>query len=256
MHALDLVDLANTFSRLAATQLSLGSPASRLAAQDYWLLSRYRHENWMEHLARHRDAIDRVGTSFRRQRWHAVLPVLQEILLSEVLTRIVAYYAGVLELRRIDVEFASLARSTLVAHIEARNRCLHLIVFGPGLPVEHAVQLNRLRRCMEQVTDRTLAVMPPLENSSEFCFEPQAVARSQQQFASVGWSTTWITLHLLALTESYWKSTQSMVDWRVANARLNYRLSQTVLRFLSAEAFDSLGVPYSARMGRLAAESS
>ncbi len=246
MHAVELADLASTLVRAAPAQYALRLSPGRQAPEDYWLAARYRHENWMHDLSLHRDAISRPGISRRTRQWQEILPILQEILLSEPLSRVVGYHAEVLDELGIDHDFAPLANSSLAAHVEARNRCLHLIVFGQGLPVESAVSLNRLRRTLECFTDNLLSCLPPVDYCGLYCFDPSQVADRQIEFTTPIGRSTWTTLQTLCSADELWHSIRHGVDWRSGSPRLNYQLSQHVLRLNSAQSFDSFGVPHSA----------
>lgn len=244
MHAVDLADLAGTFVRGTPVLYALQLASSRQAAQEYWLTSRYRHENWMHEMSLHRDSIARTGTSRRARLWQEILPIFQEILLSEPLSRVIAYHAAALDEKSIDHEFSPLANSSLAAHVEARNRCLHAIVFGHGLPVENAVSLNRLRRIMESFTDSLLSCLPAVKHYGLYCFEPSKFHDRQQATASAH-QTSWTTLQTLCLSDKVWQAIRHIVDWRVGSGRLNFQLSQQVLKMSPAASFDSCGVPFS-----------
>ena len=246
MHAIDLAELASTFVRLASPLTSLKLPPRRPAALEYWLAVRYRQENWLHDLAQHRDAIQRPGASRRIRLWMDILPVVQEVFLSEPLTRVVAYMASLWESRGIDDELAPLAVSSLASHIEARNRCLHLIVFGQGLAVENAVKINRLRRNLESYTDHLLSLLPPLENPGLFAFEVESMLREQSNSNSADCSGNWLTLQSLAYSEQLWQTLHHEMDWRSASARLNYQVSQHTLGLLPSTCFDSCGALHSA----------
>lgn len=251
MHAIDLANLANTMVCLTPAQLANRIAPNPASTQDYWLAARYRHENWMHELARHRDDIQRPGTSRRIRLWTNVLPIMQEVLLAESLARTLAYYGTLLEEATICVEFVSVANSVLAAHIEARQRCLHLIVFGQGLSVENAVRLNRLRRKMERYTDQLLALLPPTRNPGMYCFEVEFFSRCHTQIRNSERTTAGVTLPTRLLSEQLWHMTNCDIDWRCGNARLNYQLSQHVLGLLPATSFDSFGVPHRCSWGRL-----
>ncbi len=255
MHAMDLADLANTMVRLAPAQLASRIPPNLANAQEYWLTARYRHENWMHELARHRDEIQRPGTSRRIRMWQNILPIMQEILLSEPLARTLAYQATLLEESKVCCEFSAVANSALAAHIEARQRCLHLIVFGQGLSVENAVLLNRLRRSLERYTDQLLALLPPTRNSGLFCFEFKFFTQCQSQIRNSERTTAWVTLHTGFLSEQFWQLAHPNIDWRAGSARLNHQLSRHVLGLLPSASFDSLGVPHRCTFGRLISQS-
>ncbi len=262
MHAVDLASLTSSFASCSAALCNLPDSVVRPAVQDYWLTNRFRHENWIRSLAAHRHAIQESGVSFRSNRWHEILPVIQEVLLSEPLARCMAYHAKAADERRsaavgmsaeghaeenLDSEFTTLAFSALAAHKEARHRCLHLIVFGPGLSVEHAVRLNRLRRAMEEFSDRLLSAMQPIKNMEAFAFNMPAVVQSQSALATASLHNPSVDLHLRGTSRLLWRTIEADVDWRIANARLNYKLSQNVLGLLPPHLFDSWGVIRSTR---------
>jgi len=177
--------------------------------------------------------------------------VLQEILLSEPLSRVVAYHAAVLELLGLDREFSPLATSALATHIEARNRCLHLIVFGQGLPVEDAVRLNRLRRSLERYTDELLACLPALQTCALYGFEAKQLTAKQAQTGPQHRQSTWTTLQVVCSAKAMWHAIRHDLDWRSGSARLNYQLSQEVLRLSSNCSFDSFGIPHTSLYGQL-----
>jgi hypothetical protein len=244
MHAANLASLASTLTGYASALLALSVPVRPHALEQYWLTCRFRHERWSEQLAAHRHAIQHQGVSHRSRSWHEILPVIQEVLLSEPLARCVAYLAQVFDDREIDSSFAPLARNALSIQVEARHRCLHLIVFGQGLSVETAVKLNRLRRTVESYTDELLSSMPPIENLDEFCFDSVAVREAQAKWLQSGPSANQSAM-LLAnlLSEGLRRALTADVDERVANLRMNVKLSQAVLGLLPETLFDPFGYP-------------
>ncbi len=246
MHAIDLVDLAATSTQLALSMAQLRLPPRCSAAQDVWLTSRYRQDNWLHCLARHRDAIVRPNTSRRIQLWLEIMPVIHEVLLAEPLTRVIAYSAGLWSKRGCENDLSPLAHSSLAAHIEARNRCLHLIVFGQGLAVDQAAVVNRLRQNLEYFTDHLLARLPAMEHPGLYAFEPQALRRRQRQIRPVGCgSESWelsTQLHVKQLRQIWHRD----LNTPAANARLNLQLSQHALGLFPRACFDSFGLPHSA----------
>ncbi len=252
MHAIDLVDLATTCTQLALSMAELRlNPRSR-AVQDVWLTSRYRQENWLHCLARHRDAIVRPNTSRRMQLWRDIMPTIQEVLLAEPLTRVIAYSASVWSKHGLDNDLGPLANSALAAHIEARNRCLHLIVFGQGLAVEQAATVNRLRRNLEYFTDHLLSRLPSLDNPGLYVFEPHAVRRRQREIRSLNCRSEELDLltqlHSKQLRQAWLRDSNTAA----ANIRLNLQISQHTLGLFPHACFDSLGLPHSiASLSRL-----
>ena len=254
MHAITLAELASTFVGVAATILKRRLLPAQEAAQALWTLHRSRCDEWNYRLASHRDAMNRSGTSARTKKWHDVMPVLQEILLTEPLTRTLACFASQLEELHVSDEFAPLFHSILVSHIESRHRCLNMIVFGQGLSVESSVRLNRLRRNLESYSDQLLAVLPQSPSIEAYCFDARTVlSRRRELVQSVDSSDgKWLQLHVQSLERQLWQNLQRDIDWRAANGRLNHRLSQGILALLPASLFDGFGIPYRTGFSRFA----
>ncbi len=247
MHAITLAELASSFVGVASSLLQQRLVPSLEAAQALWTLHRSRCDEWSYRLASHRDAMNRSGASARARRWQEVMPVLQEILLTEPLTRTLACFATQLEALELSDEFAPLMHSNMVSHIEARHRCLNLIVFGQGLSVETAVKLNRLRRNLESYADHLLAAMPEIQNIEAYCFDARAILKSRVSLGQLRSAELldgkWLHLHMQNLEHQLWRLVQNDIDWRAANGRLNHRISQTVMAMLPDKLFDHVGVP-------------
>ncbi len=254
MHAIHLTELAVVFSMHAEAQLQLEYCPPREDGNSFWLASRFRHEEWSGRLARHRTEVQRPGASHRAYCWNSVYPIMQEILLAEPLTRVLSYYGELLEARKptpATGQFVSLASTCLHSHVEARNRCLNLIVFGQGLPVEHATRLNRLRRHMEQVTDALLACFPQHRSLQEHAFEPLELAEQHHALTSARDKQQALRVHATSLRMQLWNDNFSSIDSRASSKRLNRRISQVVLKMFGKQLFDSFGTPVSAEFARL-----
>lgn len=245
MHAITLAELASTFVGVARTILKQRLLPAQEAAQALWTIHRSRCDEWNYRLASHRDALNRNGASARSKKWHEVLPVLQEILLTEPLTRTLACFASQLEELELSDEFSPLLHSNLVSHIEARHRCLNLIVFGQGLSVEASVRLNRLRRNLETYSDQLLAILPYTSTLESYCFDSRAILNTRMELSRTSDSHDgkWLQLHIHSLERQLWQNLQSDIDWRAANGRLNHRVSQSVLALMPSELFDGFGIP-------------
>jgi hypothetical protein len=245
MHAITLAELASTFVGVAATILKQQLLPAQEAAQAIWTIHRSRCDEWNYRLAAHREAMNRIGASARTKSWHEVMPVLQEILLTEPLTRSLACFASQLEELQLSDEFSPLLHSALVSHIEARHRCLNIIVFGQGLSVESSVRLNRLRRHLETYSDQLLAALPPTPTVEAYSFDARAILSTRFEISRTTDSLDgkWLQLHMQSLERQLWQNLQSDIDWRAANGRLNHRLSQSVMALLPPQLFDGFGIP-------------
>ena len=248
MHALQLASVAHLVATHAHAHQAVRVPINREATHAYWLATRMRHEFWSGCLSEHREVIQKPGTCSREARWNEILPVIQEVLISEPLTRCISLHAMNLEEAGIDQDFAAIAQSALSTHIEARHRCLHLIVFGSGLSTFLAVRLNRLRRSMEEFNDTALAMMRPASDIGTLLFEPELAARLQKSFKHNTPSTD-VLRRMNSHTLQNWlhRACVRDVDQRIANARLNQKLAQAVLSCFPKELFDSFGMVHSHR---------
>lgn len=245
MHAITLAELASTFVGVATSILKQRLLPAQEAAQALWTIHRSRCDEWNYRLASHRDALNRVGSSARSKKWHEVIPVLQEILLTEPLTRSLACFASQLEELHLSDDFSPLLHSNLVSHIEARHRCLNLIVFGQGLSVESSVRLNRLRRNLEAYSDQLLAVLPHTTSVESYSFDASAIMNTRMEISRTAdlMDGKWLQLHMQSLERQLWQNLQSDIDWRAANGRLNHRISQSVMALMPAAMFDGFGIP-------------
>lgn len=247
MHALKLTELAIMFAQHAMPQYQLGVSPKREFGNSYWLASRFRHEEWSGRLASHRLEIQRPGVSHRAGCWHSIFPVMQEVLLAEPLARLLAYFGNIQQTRgrsaneTYTTDFSSLAETTCASHVEARNRCLNLIVFGQGLDAAKAARLNELRRSMELLTDQLLATLPQHACIENYAFDSDKINTLHQEL----FDGTNATQRIRILTCSLLTQLQTVrcrSDRRSGSPRLNTRLCDVVLKMLPRELFDSFGL--------------
>ncbi|MCA9127384.1 MAG: hypothetical protein KDB22_09870 [Planctomycetales bacterium] len=241
MHAIELAELAVVFVRNIPVLLTTGCVPSRAAMNAYWLASRFRHDEWSCRLARHRVEIQRPGVNFRNQQWHQIYPVLQEVLLTEPLTRCVAYFASIMAHHKLDTEFVNLAQTSFVSHLEARNRCLNLIVFGQGIPSEDVVRLNRLRKSMESLTDELIASLENIEAMKTICFDIERTEEAHQQLSGGKMTPVELAIHTALLLLSMRRLPN--IDIRSGCQRLNRNLSHAILDLMPPQMFDDFGTP-------------
>ena len=241
MHSLELAKLAAWVASMGSPMVRLRAKANQAPVHDYWLASRFRFETWSHRLREHRANIDRPGTSHRIRKWFEVMPVFQEILLSEPLTRCLACLGGILESRGWDRDFGPLAHSALISHIEMRHRCLNLIVFGHGLPVDQAAKLNRLRRQLEIYNDQLLGCLPPTPEIDAYAFEGSFVSQTHSRLNGSNSEFHQLAFHVQALAISLERMLSGAIDSLVVSARPNEKLAKAALGILPSCLFDSFG---------------
>jgi hypothetical protein len=153
-------------------------------------------------------------------------------------------------------ELSPITNSVHIAHLEARHRSLQLLVGGFGLPVEQAVQLNRLRHHAEEWTDLLLAHLVPCPCLETFCFDQEKLRSFSEDIvderstwpSACGGSTCGVAAGpshgpirrgLLLTGLRRWVREYSTS--RPANARFNRAIGQASLGLLGHECFDSFG---------------
>jgi hypothetical protein len=109
--------------------------------------------------------------------WREVRPVLEEILVAEILTRVWTSVVCLYD-RMHGSRLEPLVRRVYVGHLEARNRALNVLVYGRGFSTSEAAELNALRRRCERWCDLLLAYLARSHGSDvrplidEFAIEP------------------------------------------------------------------------------------
>lgn len=242
MHARQLLALASTMAGVGQVLDRANIQVKGDAAHGYWLANRFRCDAWHQRISQHRTAIERCGTSRRARLWTEILPTLEEILASEPLSRVMAYLSALLELRSADGDWSALSHSVLASHVEARLRCLNLMVFGYGFPVEQAVRLNRLRRLMESTNDSLISSLPPLPQLDGYGFDLPFIVHQQAQLKSYPLSDAVDRVRLQCLVIGAVRSIQMDHMNAAANPRLNESIAESALGLLPSALFDSFGV--------------
>ncbi len=256
MHAIELAQMATIFARFSPAMVAYRLTPPREAQQQYWLQSKFRHEFWSCRLAAHRQEIQNMGVTHRRKSWLRIIPVLEEILISEPLTRCIAYHARLLAEQLIDSDFSTLANSALSSHIEARHRCLHLLVFGEGLSVEHSVRLNRIRRELECFTDSILGTLAPIDQTESICFDAFWTEQMRQSTtSSLAGGLDARGLHLDSIRHSLGPTIRNKLSASLACTPTNQKIADAVMGFLPSAAFDSFGLVKSIQLSSITADS-
>ncbi len=182
--------------------------------------------------------------------WPLVRPVIEEILLSEMLTRV---WSGVLaahDRRRGESEGDPIARSVMMGHLEARHRALTLLLHNPGVGMIAAAELNRLRSRVERWIDLLVGGLLERDEFNQFAIDPERARefaadfreRRRQPLAQHSWQLT------LASLKSAFRAER---DNHSGNARVNTRIASAIVACFPPELFDATGVLQSLWVVRL-----
>jgi hypothetical protein len=254
MQARELVEVA---ALIAVNGRALVQENERLApceAERYWSASKCRGERWSRALRRYTVRIQETVGPCRLGHWRAVRPAVEEILLSEVLTRVWTALAAAHDRGRGASESEPIARSVLFGQAEARNRALSLIVYGQGFTTQEAVELNRLRRRTERWNDMLLGCFAEAPERQELSFDPQRTEEFAADLQSAGSRPNEEPAGrlILASLESGFRKGPYLPS---PNADLNAKIAGSVLACLPAELSESTGLLQSLWLLRLEAKS-
>lgn len=247
MHALWLIELTAAMAIQGPIWTRKPDPLPSRMVKDYWTFSRQRINQWHEQLHRIKEHLDRPGAIRRAALWAEAQPVIEEVLLSEMMTRYLASLTSFLELKQQDEDAHPIARNIFQSHCEVRNRCLHLMVYAPGLPVELSVHLNRLRFLMERWIDQILGCMPQEVEITPYCFSQEQLEEARKsQYGDTNEISNrlWWSLLLAGLRGNI----SGQLDRRPNSPRLNALIAQQVLGMFNSDYFDDFGLLKSVRL--------
>ncbi|MFK8115641.1 MAG: hypothetical protein AB8B91_25830 [Rubripirellula sp.] len=166
MHCVLTADLAATISQHGPAILYQRESIPPEAMTQYWASTRNRFELWHQTMARYRTAEQTGDSNALRRWWKDHVVVMEEVLVTEMLTRVIATLAEGLEK---DVEYKEISPVTHaihLTHLEARNRVQQIMLYGRGNSVQDAVRLNQLRQGVERWTDVLIGRMATTERGS------------------------------------------------------------------------------------------
>ncbi|MEL7265292.1 MAG: hypothetical protein AAFN70_01245 [Planctomycetota bacterium] len=241
MHCVQLADLGGILAIHGTALLQDSSDLTTSMLHDYWVSSRGRVDAWNRALATI-PSVD-AGDYDREIRawWLVNLPLVHEVLVSDILTRVYGGMGAVLDARSNREEVGPITQGVQRTHLEQRNRVLRLLVDGRGLEVHSRQTLNRLRGGVERWADALLGhLAAECEDAVEFGFESDRVRSHAQQ-------TKTFTAGRMRQTAG-WLLATSMHDALVrscarvpANPVANRRIAKSVLKVLRPDLFDALG---------------
>ncbi len=178
MHVAELTELAAVVALHAPDIVRTARQLPSRGVQRYWTVSKCRLDRWGRRL---RSVGHEAFVSATISAQHQALA--EEILASEVLTRVWTATMTAHDQQHGMDEAEPLARSIYLGHQEARNRVLRWLVNGPHLSLRQLDSLNTLRRRMERWTDSLLAHLSPLVDISPWVFDHERAADFTQDLA-------------------------------------------------------------------------
>lgn len=246
MQASELVHLAALIA--AHGIMPVGARIDETAANlsRYWTASKCRQDRWQRRL---RGGTGQTNDLLTGCDWRRLRPLIEEILLSEILTRVWTGFLVASDRSGATADAEPLARSVLGGQLEVRRRALSLLVHAGGVPVSDALAMNQLRRKAERWTDLLLGYLAPRLDLSDLAADPDRwrdFALDWRDAAEQAEAPRWQLLHA-SLQEAF----PVPLEPRSPNADLNERIAASILACFPGEAFESTGLFHSLWMLRL-----
>lgn len=242
MHVRYLVELAAQLSSHGPALIERKQALPRECLLRYWTAAQSRAGDWSKTLKHFSDPdSDLLPERNTSPAWEQVRLAMEEIFLSEVLTRVYAAVAAALDESRNEREATPVVRSILISHTEARVRALKSLLSGRGVPATDAIELNRLRKRTERWTDVLIGSLCRYADVAEFAAEPERAREFAADFgAEKSWKeaqTEW-ALVLASLRTSLaviWRGYRASEDW-------NARIAESIVGCFDPGLFDDTGV--------------
>jgi hypothetical protein len=219
-------------------------PQSVFAANPYWIASKCRQQRWMTSLKMFQSDLDAPDANHNP--WPAIEIVVQEIFVSEMLTRVWSAAMIAHDCHHHSEELRGVAHSVHLSHIEAKNRAMRLLLTAPASAFSHFEQLNLLRGKVERWTDLLLGQLSELRSAIEFAFQPNRVGDFHEERRASD-PREWAAkqpIYSAALSEDLFRVTSPYS----ANPMLNRQIATGILACFPSDRFDSVGLPKSAQI--------
>lgn len=249
MHCITLAQFASQIAQHADVWAQTPDEIPTDAIHTYWISAKTRHQQWHEALSQFRDARNEADFGALRHYWSYYLPVLQEIVVSDQLSRMVATVADMKQqagdAHESAASFFAIANGVYFSGLECSNRLANLLLTPAGVETRDLVMLNRLRRTCERWTDWQIGLMNlGSQRSFRFCFDVDRGETFRDEL-KLSKDRGQLELATQLLTMSMLGSYQRYLSKRDGLKRNNQQWVESIMALLHPAMFDLTGLPMS-----------
>ena len=251
MHCVHLADLAAVISEHGPAIFYARESVASEAVNAYWISSRNRFELWHQAMARYRHSESSGDFHSLRRWWCEHVIIMEEVLVTDMLTRVVATMAAGMDARSDEDEISPVAQAIHLSHLEARNRVQQIMLFGRGHSVQDAVRLNRLSQGVERWTDALIGrISVDSDDSLQYAINRERAADHADDTRSQGQgpqrkATCWL------MNAAMHDMLRRRTSEKTALPEANRAVAKSVMLMLRPELFDSIGTLKSLWLHRL-----
>ncbi len=251
MHCVLLADLAALLSQHGPAILYQKETIPPEAMTQYWATSRNRFELWHQTIARYRKTESTGDFSSMRSWWREHATVIEEVLVTEMLTRVIAALASALDRENSCDEISPITHAVFLTHLEARNRIQQLMLNGRGCSVQEIVRLNRLRQAVERWTDATIGrLSADAPKNVRYAFDRSRAHEYAEEARGCG-GRSMREMSAWLMNAAMHDTLRRRTSPTAALPQANRSVAQSVMLMLRPDLFDSIGTLKSLWLHRL-----
>lgn len=241
LHVRDLIELAGLVAVESSTLLSESSHISRTGLESYWSASKFRFDRWGTALRKYQREIDHIGPSWAEREWPLMVPILEEVFASEILTRVWCAVLSAYDNKQGQQEMEPTGHTIVIGHMESRNRALKLVAGCPEIHADQGLAVDELRRRCQRWTDLLIGHVAGEPDVRRLAFDSERAedfreSVERQQKTRLARETQSIALGSLR------SSFQTGLSVKSPNADLNARIASGVVACFPPNAFEPTGI--------------
>ncbi|MEZ6094317.1 MAG: hypothetical protein R3C03_08750 [Pirellulaceae bacterium] len=138
-------------------------------SESFWQSAKARASRWTTALRTFEHDLNSDGRGHNP--WPALEIIVEEIVASEMLTRIWSAMLVSIDHANGEKELTPMAHSVFISHLEARNRVMRILLNHQSQNTPLFNRINQVRRSVEKWTDLFLAILPDVEAAGQFAFD-------------------------------------------------------------------------------------
>ena len=240
MHAGTLVKIAAELAVESGTLIQGSRQVPEKSLEQYWIASRCRLQRWQIDLKTFEVDLRNHPDRFLRI-WLKAEPLMNEVLQSEVLTRVWSAILNGIEQVCPVRDCDPIGRSTLIGHLEARNRVLQLVLDAESKQIPAVHRMNEMRTQTERWTDFLISMIAEHADVASFGFDEQRIhefCKERSYHPNADHTNTFDAVSLAALNDFYHRT-----GCRSSTCTyLNQTLARSVLGAIDSNLFRESGI--------------